>query len=95
MLPFGSAVASYLVTISQNSILANPEYRDKLPSKYNTLYALAQLPDAILEEKLTNKEITPAVRGAVVKSWKTNKGKQKEALSSSGVRRERSFLKLA
>lgn len=78
MLPFGSAVASYLVTISQNSILANPEYRDKLPSKYNTLYALAQLPDDILEKKLINEEITPAIRGAVVKSWKTNKRENKK-----------------
>ncbi len=78
MLPFGSAVASYLVTISQNSILANPEYRDKLPSKYNTLYALAQLPDDILKDKLKNEEITPSVRGAVVKSWKPNKRKNKQ-----------------
>lgn len=93
MLPFGSAVASYLVTISQNSILANPEYRDKLPSKYNTLYALAQLPDAILEEKLTNKEITPAVRGAVVKSWKTNKreNKKRSTFEFRGAQGEKLF----
>jgi hypothetical protein len=93
MLPFGSAVASYLVTISQNSILANPEYRDKLPSKYNTLYALAQLPDDILEEKLINEEITPAIKGAVVKSWKSNKreNKKRSTFEFRGAQGEKLF----
>jgi hypothetical protein len=58
-LPFSTTVAAYLVKISDNPVLSNPQYYSKLPSAYNTLYHLTSVDDDTLIEQLNNGIITP------------------------------------
>jgi len=81
ILPFSSSVVAYFIQISKSKVLTNPENYKILPSKYNTLYALAQLPDNILEEKIQTKQINPTIGGKLVKSWNTQKRQNKPRTS--------------
>lgn len=52
----GSSIEK-IIKISHHPILSNPEYADKLPPAWGTLYELRFVPDEILLEKLANGEM--------------------------------------
>jgi len=51
-----------IIRISTHPILSNPEYADRLPSAWGTLYEMKFLPDELLLEKINNGEARYATK---------------------------------
>lgn len=50
LLPFSSATARKLMTISRNTWIANRSHSERLPPQWSTLYELSRLPEDALEQ---------------------------------------------
>lgn len=58
-LPFSSTVAAFLVKIVENPILSDPQYFNRLPNSYNTLYHLSAIDNDELVKQIEDGVITP------------------------------------
>lgn len=58
-LPFSSTVAAFLVKIVENPILSDPQYFNRLPNSYNTLYHLSSIDNDELVKQIEDGVITP------------------------------------
>lgn len=74
-----------LIKLSQHPILSNPEYADKLPPAWGTLYELNFIPHDILLEKLGKNELATASKYQVWE-WRGVKAKRSDSSSNQGGR---------
>ena len=58
-LPFSSTVAAFLIKIVENPILSDPQYFNRLPNSYNTLYHLSSIDNDELVKQIEDGVITP------------------------------------
>lgn len=58
-LPFSSTVAAFLIKIVENPILSDPQYFNRLPNSYNTLYHLSSIDNDELIKQIEDGVITP------------------------------------
>lgn len=87
-LPFHSSTATYLTKIAEHPVLSNRDYWPKLPSSYNTLYALCALGEVELIAFIDSGQVTPKTTLSEAKAL-TGKGarlKQPGSTSSESMR---------
>lgn len=81
-LPFNSSTAAYFIKIAEHPVLSNQDYWPKLPSSYNTLYALSALNEAQLIAFIGSGRVTPETTLGAAKAL-TGKGAQKKSSITS------------
>lgn len=73
-LTFGDRAAQYLMSVSRNDALANPNFSSFLPPSYRTLSHLARLPADVLEDRINSGDVHPELKQGdafrLYKEWK-------------------------
>lgn len=64
------SVVSMMLGIANNPVLTNPEYRDKLPLSYNSLYHLSLLEEKEVETRIKDGKINTSFRLEDVRALK-------------------------
>ncbi len=67
----GASVISMMLGIGRDARLQQPEIRKRLPPSYNALYLLSKLDDAVIDAKVKEDALTPALTVEDVRSWRS------------------------
>ena len=65
----GSSVISMMLGIGNNVYLRNPEVKMLLPPSYGALYQLSKLDDDVIDVKIKNAELSPALTVEQARAW--------------------------
>jgi len=65
----GSSVISMMLGIGNNEHLRKPEVKSLLPPSYSALYQLSKLDDDVIDVKIENEELSPALTVEQARGW--------------------------
>lgn len=83
LLPFSEGTARKLMQIAANDAISNRSHGNDLPASWTTLYALAPLPPAEIEARITAGEITPELDRATAEQWaRTHQAAKQEQITA-------------
>jgi hypothetical protein len=69
----GASVISMMLSIGRDPRLHQPSIKQLLPPSYNTLYLLTKLDDAVIDAKIKDDALTPALTVQEVRAWSNQK----------------------
>jgi hypothetical protein len=69
----GASVISMMLRIGRDPRLQKPDVKKLLPLSYNTLYLLTKLDDDVIDAKIKEEVLTPAVTVDEVRGWGVSK----------------------
>ena len=81
----GASVVSMMLSIGRDRRLQKPAVKKLLPPSYNTLYLLSKLNDDVIDAKVKEEALTPALTLQEVRDWSKQVSTRNSSISTNST----------